>query len=133
MTKYLNRNYYNMSIYVHLSNFRGETMRKMTALIFVLCFFSSVLSIEASGGQISSSKITYCSGVSFESHGPDEHWHKAQKKGDRWYPEGPDLGYTHPCPSTPVANNSKPASNNSTISKPVTNQPSQADIEKKLK
>ena len=102
-------------------------MRKMTALIFVMCFFGSMLNVEATGGQISSKKIKYCSEVPYGRHGDDYHWHKAQMKGDRWYPDGPNLGYSDPCPNASLESTNHIPSN-SLAKNPSSNEKSQSDF-----
>ncbi|CAM4134810.1 hypothetical protein H9L01_02395 [Erysipelothrix inopinata] len=80
------------------------------SLLAMLMFITFGMSIEASGGQISSGNVVSCNGQLYGSHGPDNHWHRASKKGNRYYPDGDNLGYSNPCGggSAPA-----PASNNS--------------------
>lgn len=82
------------------------------SLLAMLMFITFGVSIEATGGQISSGNLVSCNGQLYGSHGPDNHWHRAAKKGNRYYPDGDNLGYSNPCGggSAPAP---APASNNS--------------------
>ncbi|MEG0326872.1 MAG: hypothetical protein RR565_00940 [Erysipelothrix sp.] len=94
--------------------------RKAKVSILVMLMIVTVgANIEASGGQIGGKNIVRCNGQTYGSHGPDNHWHRATKKGDRYYPDGDNLGFSNPCGGSSSSGNSnsgtstKPSSNNS--------------------
>jgi hypothetical protein len=75
-------------------------MRKQ--ILYVLALFSIgvfsafSLSANATGGYLKANSICTANGVTYGQHG-DGHWHRAEKKGSKWYAVGNSLGKNNPC------------------------------------
>lgn len=79
--------------------------KKIICVLSLLGLVTCLIRVDATSGKISGKKVIECSGKNYGRHGKDEHWHKAEMRGDSWYAIGPDLGYQNPCPSTPSNDN----------------------------
>ena len=81
-------------------------------IILTFIFIFGVTNVKASSGALRKDSIITCDGVTYGKHGSDSnlHWHIAEKKGDRYYPNGEAI-YSEPC-NTNVNTNVEENTNN---------------------
>ena len=69
----------------------------MKKIIFILVLLILPFNVVfASSGALKGDSIVSCNGNYYGKHGKDNHWHVAEKKSGRWYPQGSAI-YSNPC------------------------------------
>ena len=70
-------------------------MKRVKIVIFILLLFLFI-NVEASNGPLKQNSIIECNGMYYGKHGTPAHWHKAEKKNDRWISVGDEVSLP-PC------------------------------------
>lgn len=69
---------------------------KVYLLFVTIIVLVSGYDVYASPGTLSKNSIISCGGVTYGSHG-DGHYHRAEKRGTRWYPQDDAIYANNPC------------------------------------
>ena len=85
-----------------------------TLAVIGLCAFMST-NVSATSGFLVGSSVKLCAsdGKHYGYHGAPQHWHEAERRGERWYAVGEDLGSSNPCPTMQAAPSNPSNSSNS--------------------
>ena len=70
--------------------------RKAASVLLFISIIFSTLPAVASSGALRKASICFKNNVAYGQHG-DGHWHRAVKRGERWYAVGGSLGTQSPC------------------------------------
>lgn len=120
---------------------------KVYLLFVTIIVLVSGYDVYASPGTLSKNSIISCGGVTYGSHG-DGHYHRAEKRGTRWYPQDDAIYANNPCgtvttkkttkrvttkssttvKSTTKKSTTKSVTTKSTTTKPPTNNESTSEV-----